>query len=282
MSELLGGEKVTATDRVEAVRFLLDNGVGANSASVKPIEGATPLEEVLSTLSWNRWHCSDEEKDCEGLRKEDSKVASLLVSRGANMNIQVPDGGGRGDTYLTALGTAAQCGSVELAAIMIENGAKVNAVDDQGNTPLHIAVQEGHVGVVKVLLDKGAEVDAKEKGKYADGWTPLMWAVSSVAGSGTDTVQASAYTEIVQLLIEKGANVNAVNKKKETALTIAQDAQNMLKGIWQSLAPAQRANEFGQEYPVKINEYDKIINILKSAGAKASAGGKKASAKKRK
>ena len=139
LSELLGGEKATATDRLEAVRYLLDNGVGVNSAGFNPNEGATPLEEVLFNLSWNLWHCSDEETDCEGLRKEDSKVASLLVSRGANMNIQVTDSSGGGDTYLTALGTAAQCGSADLVQLMLEKGAIVNATDKQGQTPLQVA-----------------------------------------------------------------------------------------------------------------------------------------------
>ncbi|MBQ6657259.1 MAG: ankyrin repeat domain-containing protein [Ottowia sp.] len=239
------------TDRLEAVRFLLDSGMGVNQ---KDVNGVTPLEDILGAINSNKWY---DNGNCEAVQEENNKIAMLLVSRGADMNVSVHDSGFKG-SYNTAFETALMYGSANLVQIMIENGAKVNAVEGD-ITPLHRAWR---ADIAKVLLDNGAKVDAKD----FQGNTPLMSSVGN--------------TDTVRLLIERGANVNAVNKKGETALTMAQEAQKNLKGAWQKLTPAQRADKFYQENLVQINEYDKVISILKEAGAKAPAGGKKG-AKKR-
>ena len=43
---------------------------------------------------------------------------------------------------------------------MIQNGADVNAVDEDKQTALHIAACKGHVDVAKVLIQNGADVNA--------------------------------------------------------------------------------------------------------------------------
>ena len=265
-------------ERMKIVQLLLENGgVGVNQQE-EEIDGSIPLSEALKSL----WACSEGyiEEGREAVAKEMEEIAVFLVSKGANPNATVMEPtSGNAPVVRTALGVASSVGSVSLVNALVEKGAKVNAVDEQGETPLHVAASEGKANAVKVLLDKGAKIEAKDRDS---GWTPLMTAVSAPFASATDSASVSAYTDTVQLLVDKGANVNARSKTGETVLASAQDSQNRLRGIWQGLAPAQRSNEVGQEYLVKINEYDKIINILKSAGAKVSAGGKQASAKKRK
>ncbi|MBO7410488.1 MAG: ankyrin repeat domain-containing protein [Ottowia sp.] len=272
------GKDYAQGERMKIVQLLLENGgVGVNQQE-EEIDGSIPLSEALKSL----WACSEGyvEEGGEAVAKEMEEIAVFLVSKGANPNATVMEPtSGNAPVVRTALGVASSAGSVSLVSALVEKGAKVNAVDEQGETPLHVAASEGKANAAKVLLDKGAKIEAKDRDS---GWTPLMTAVSTPVATATEGASVSAYTDTVQLLVDKGANVNARSKKGETVLTLAQDAQNSLKGIWQGLAPAQRSNEVGQEYLVKINEYDKIINILKSAGAKASAGGKKASAKKRK
>lgn len=45
--------------------------------------------------------------------------------------------------------------------------------NDDGDTPLHVAVARGHIGAVEAFLDRGAEIEAKDN----DGNTPLFLAV---------------------------------------------------------------------------------------------------------
>ena len=60
----------------------------------------------------------------------------------------------------TSLHLAAQKGHVDVAKVLVENGADVNAIDGFGQTTLHLAAFYGHVDVAKVLVENGADVNA--------------------------------------------------------------------------------------------------------------------------
>ena len=71
---------------------------------------------------------------------------------------------------------------------------------------IHMAVYNARLYTIRLLLDRGAHVDART---YPDDMTPLMVAASE--GS----------MEAVELLIEGGAEIDAVDIDKETALHAA-------------------------------------------------------------
>ena len=69
--------------------------------------------------------------------------------------------------------------------------------DDEGYSPLHLAVISGNIEVVQYLLDRGADVNSTDNEKHS----VLHWAV--VCGE----------LEILTLLHSKGANIRSVKQK---------------------------------------------------------------------
>lgn len=100
-----------------------------------------------------------------------------------------------------ALHWAAENGLIDIAALLIEQGADPNAPDHFGNTALHLAL--AYPAVVELLLESGAEVNAKN----ALGNTPLHLAVKD--------------RRVVETLLDAGASVNARNGLDKTPLHYA-------------------------------------------------------------
>lgn len=75
-----------------------------------------------------------------------------------------------------------------------------------GYTPLHMAVQSGDAAKVKSLLDDGADTEARD----VNGWTPLFTASTLINQES-----------IVAMLVERGAQVNPVDKFGDTPLSFA-------------------------------------------------------------
>lgn len=76
------------------------------------------------------------------------------------------------------------------------------------------ATKHGHKKIVKMLLKAGADVDVQDKHAGA---TALMLAVKQHLAS----FHPGPYSKIVGLLLGAGANVTAVTRDGETALTMA-------------------------------------------------------------
>jgi ankyrin repeat protein len=70
------------------------------------------------------------------------------------------------------LNSAASNGHVEVAKLLLEMGADVEKVDQNGWTPLYSATYNGHAKVVKLLLDIG-KVNVESKDEH--GRTPRSW-----------------------------------------------------------------------------------------------------------
>jgi len=59
------------------------------------------------------------------------------------------------DSFESPLTLAACGGHTELASLLIERGANMEEVNDEGYTPLMEAVREGHEDVVTLLIHRG-------------------------------------------------------------------------------------------------------------------------------
>lgn len=69
-----------------------------------------------------------------------------LLQAGADPNVRDPIGG------LTVSHDAARDGYLDTLQVLVQNGADVNLLDNDGNLPLHLAAREGHLDVVQYLV----------------------------------------------------------------------------------------------------------------------------------
>lgn len=95
-----------------------------------------------------------------------TKTAELLINNGATVDAKDNDGG-------TPLFSAVLFGETEIVALLLKAGADANERDNDGSTPLHCASQCGSTGGAELLLNAGAEINARTD----DGDTPLKRAV---------------------------------------------------------------------------------------------------------
>lgn len=113
-------------------------------------------------------------------------------------------------------------------------GCDLNAVDFQGDSPLHLAVQGGHESCVKALLYYAEHAHLKLlcDSLNEDGETPLHLAAKW------------GYSSIVRLLLEWEASTKILTKKKLTALDLAQNLRikKMLDQVNTGLDMKQNSN----------------------------------------
>ncbi len=256
----------------EAVKLLLDSGADPNARNGL---GATALV----------WAAADRAK----LR--------LLLGRGAEVNARTRLG-------RTALMVAAACdGCSENVRLLIEKGADVRVRDNGGTTALALAAQAGDADSIGLLLAHGA--DARESSQ--SGLTPLMLALSNcslpgaaaLVGHGADVnaanrdggtvrfgaIELVALTplhfaapycgeDVVKLLVDAGARVNAVDIRGMTPLMLAVASEHQDAAVVRLLLKAgadpnarSKAGETPLDWARKYGDKG-MIAALEEAGAR--------------
>jgi ankyrin repeat protein/L-ascorbate metabolism protein UlaG (beta-lactamase superfamily) len=106
----------------------------------------------------------------------------------------------------TPLHMAARHGKIDIAKALIDNGAKMNVVNENGLTPLHEAVARNEAAMVDYLISRGAFVDIREE---TYGYSELLY--TAIKGN----------TQIADALLEAGVDINHADNSNHTALEYA-------------------------------------------------------------
>jgi ankyrin repeat protein len=125
--------------------------------------------------------------------------------------------------FCSEIHDAAGCGDLPAVTSLLAKGADVNARTDDGQTALMFASSNDHKDVVQLLIDKGADVNAKTTAQIitAMRFGGNFSGTAEIYSVGTRALVFAAthgHAEVVQLLLAKGANVNAKDETGYTAL----------------------------------------------------------------
>jgi ankyrin repeat protein len=189
-----------AFNRVEAIKLLLARGADhkATTTIVDLFALTAPEEEQMAR---GRGAAAPARADIAG------------ATRGYRYNELISSQGG-----MTALHFAARQGWTDAVKALVEGGADINQPNAGDKTsPLLIAIINGHFDLAKWMIERGASPTASA----FNGVTPLFavlniqWAPKSLYPSPKAyQQQTTGYLELMQLLIDKGADVNARLQRK--------------------------------------------------------------------
>ena len=160
-----------------------------------------------------------------------------LLAAGVNLALRFP----LGVYNVSALDAAARYGHVHVLRTLIKRGA-METVQPMKRTPLHFAAEWNEVAAIQLLVGEGVNINVKD----AEGYTPLLLAtlennapaVQALCALGADVslrvktnfcfetddfaaLDLAAYygwTDIMNVLIKHGSDVNALSSKGYSAL----------------------------------------------------------------
>ncbi|XP_077450617.1 ankyrin repeat and SOCS box protein 13-like isoform X2 [Stigmatopora argus] len=207
-SERTDVHKAASLGQAWRLQHLIEGGASVN---VVAVDSMTPLHEA----------CIHGQLQC----------ARLLLDAGAQVDARNVDGN-------TPLCEACAVGSLDCVKLLLERGAKVNpSLTSRTASPLHEACMRGNSECVKLLIAEGASLEAYDLYRG----TPLHVACNDQhancakellnAGANVNAVRLHrtalhlaakvAQVEMIETLMEFGANVYARDKHDKKAIDLA-------------------------------------------------------------
>ena len=175
--------------QLESVRLLISRGADVNARD----------NEGDSVLTYGVINIDEDSSSKNDRRSRQVEIVKTLLASGADVNAQ--------RSGWTPLLCAVSHGNNDIVAMLLSRGADLNARTDTGMTALARAIYDGRLQVFRMLLEAGADVNSRD----GEGYTPLMRS-------------ARGKPAFVSALLKKGAELNALNARGETALTIAKQS----------------------------------------------------------
>ncbi|XP_070176199.1 ankyrin-1-like [Littorina saxatilis] len=160
---------------------------------------ACTVGDVTTVKECLCYHATVDSKDKNGLtplhiasKNCHADIASLLVDLDANLNATAKSG-------LTPLHYACRGQCLDTVQLLVERGGLVNAVDREGITPLHTACKQGDKEIAELLILHNAHVDAKTM----------------------HLACRQGHTDFAQLLLQFMSDINTTSRKGNTPLHLA-------------------------------------------------------------
>lgn len=284
----------------EIVKLLLDRGANlqVQGQSGRPAlnDAAENGHEEIVKLLLDEGADIETRDKCEWTPLMDAawglrvSTVRLLLARGANVAVKAKAGCGGINGEQTPLRVACYNGSTEIAALLIDKGAPIDATTlfdavganklavvgflldkhaspdlhgdwrDQTETPIIVAASDGLTEMVNLLLDRGANIEARDK----NGYTALMRAVTQYDLAS----RSNGHYETAKLLLDRGADPSASNNSGETALMLAKyNSSPQIIGLLKTArhTPRQEFEEQVAELAQKPNDLALLDTIIKFA-----------------
>ncbi len=192
---------------------------------------------------YNYYNCSPLHlaviKTYDVVKADDGSIIDMLTSS-KQFDIETKEFNG-----YTPLHLAVRLGKYHVIKLLLEKNANPNSIDNEQKSPLHMAAKCSP-DIVELLLDNGADVNMKVGHiRYlSSGYNSFR--EDSREGYWTPIFIASRYNndELIHLLLERGANINARDSLGRTPLHIA------------ALFASRKAIEFLLENGADINSID--------------------------
>lgn len=188
----------------EVVRFLIDSGGYVNEAT---LEAAVKRKDfdILRTILKKEFDRDTLNRVVSNMYIYDtnSGVIRMLTEAGADINHKNSYWG----TLLMKF-VQYENANPDFVKDLINIGANVNAINDDGKTPLMYAARDGSSSVVKVLLEAGANVNTVDNSRK----TALMYAAEKNT------------PDVVNVLLDAGAKIDMKDKDGRKAVDYAKPA----------------------------------------------------------
>lgn len=213
-----------------------------------------------------------------------AEAALYLVEHGAN-----PD-----DIYIdekskphNLLMDAVVASNTNFSLLLIEKGANLTYVDDDGVTIITQAAYQGQFNVVQSLLDKGADPSTPNKeginaliAAASEGYNEIVELlmnsnkvdINTQDKDGTNALMAAAvrgHKEVINLLVLKGANVNAQNVDGHTALMFAYNGKNQVETLFDKYSEYMKDSAENSTKIIKeaLQTHVDVVKFLIKSGA---------------
>lgn len=215
-----------------------------------------------------------------------SRMVSILISHGANVDLKDSDGA----CALSYAAAAKSNDCFECVRLLLEAGADVNSHDKDLRTPLFHATGPSRTDISRLLLNNGAEINASDM----DGVTPCHRCVlrgdvrklrvllhqkpdlSKRDKYGHTALYKAVFNgrlDIIQRLLKAGSNPAEQTDEKWTPLHLAvyQHKTDIVKLLLDAGAPTTIEDDYGKMAADYCGASNEILNLLKAASTSRSA-----------